>query len=98
LQNDDLEKTSIEDEVLDVDVGGEDQPEDPQMENDKSSDAAHQSDHEVTRIAPGDVVHTEFCIASSTKILELIDYIAILVKVLDVERSYCMMTVLLEHV
>lgn len=55
-----------------MDVGGEDQHKDPEMEDDNSSGAAHQPEHEVTKITRGDVVHTEFCVGSLTKMLELI--------------------------
>ena len=65
---DDLERTSIEDEVLDFSF--DDNNQEQEVEDDESD--THAADQEVTRILPEDVVQTEYCIVSTSKVLELL--------------------------
>ena len=68
IEVDDLERTSIEDEVLNFSCDEDKQEQ--EVEDDMSD--THAADQEVTRILPEDVVQTEYCIVSSSKVLELL--------------------------
>jgi hypothetical protein len=63
---------------LDLNVEGDDQPEEPEEPEEPELEAGHGSvttpppDHQVTRIAPKDVVQAEFCITDVSTILELL--------------------------
>ena len=66
----DLEKTSIESEVYDTNIDGEDDIE--QEEECVQTGAKDKVDHEVERIPLADVVKTEYCITSLAKIIDLL--------------------------
>ena len=67
IEVDDLERTSIEEEVLDVSFD-----QDNQEHEVEDIGTTHASDQEVKRILPEDVVQTEFSLVSTSKILELL--------------------------
>ena len=60
---------------MDLNVEGDDQPEEPEepeLEAGHGSVTTPPPDHQVTRIAPKDVVQAEFCITDVSTILELL--------------------------
>ena len=61
IEVDDLERTSIEEEVLDVSFDQDNQ----EHEVEEDTGTTHASDQEVTRILPEDVVQTEFYLVST---------------------------------
>ena len=71
MEIDDLEKASIENEVYDTDIDGHD---DVLEEETSDTACAHgdNRDHGIELVTPANVVETEYCITSSTKIIGLL--------------------------
>ncbi|CAB4021924.1 Hypothetical predicted protein, partial [Paramuricea clavata] len=70
LQVDDLEKTSLESEVYDLDVEGQDDIGEDISEQVSSS--TNNEDTEVEIIQPADIAKNEYCIVAATKLIRLL--------------------------
>ena len=71
LEIDDLEKASIENEVYDTDIDGHDDVLEEET-SDTACEHGDNRDHGIELVTPANVVETEYCITSSTKIIGLL--------------------------